>query len=146
MSTIIEDAVEKARGAATFSAEELAIQEIADNSAAFFTRQIVDPEWDACIAELKCFRSLEEDWDGEGSLAPRPELVDGAISLAQRLQRGGNGSPDRVVVSVNGTIYFEWHGPLGYYELEVYSPDAAEARWVANDSEEVVVSILRRNT
>jgi hypothetical protein len=137
--------VEKARGAAAFSAEDRKSQQFADRGAAVFTHESVDPEWDACIAELKRFRSLEEDWDGEGSAAPRPELVDGAISLAQRLQRDGFGSPDRVVVSVNGTIYFEWYRPREYYELEVYSPEAAEGRRVATDSAQVVVSTRRRN-
>ncbi len=136
--------VEKARGAATFGAKDRKVQQVVDRGAAVFTHQTFDPEWNTCIAQIQQFRSYEEDWDGEGSLPPGPELVDAAISLAQRMQRIGENSPDRIVVSVNGTIYFEWYSPVGYYELEVYSPDAAEGRWVANNSAQVVVSTLGR--
>lgn len=126
--------IEKARGAATFSAEDRKTQRFMDRDTAFFTRQTFDPEWKECIAEIKRFRSFEEDWDGEGSLPPGPELVDAAISLTQWLQRNNEIAPDRVVVSVNGTIVFEWYEPDGYYELELVSPSEFEERGVPSQA------------
>ncbi len=122
--------VEKARGAATFGAKDRKVQQVVDRGAAVFTHQTVDPEWDACIAQIQQFRSYEEDWDGEGAIPPGPELTDAAISLAQWLQRNGENAPDRVVVSGDGTIYFEWYTPIGYYELEMVSPNEFEERMV----------------
>lgn len=47
--------------------------------------------WQCIIDELLRIRSLKDDWDGEGSEAPHPALVDGAITLAQTLF-GGTGA------------------------------------------------------
>jgi hypothetical protein len=142
MSTVVE----KARGAAAFSPRERGIPGFVDNSAALFVRRPNEREWDARMAHLKAFRSLEDDWDGDGALAPGPDLADGAISLAQSLQKQGIEPPDRVIAGVNGTIYFEWYGSDGYYEIEVHSPTDAEARWVRNGSNQVVVSTFGRGT
>lgn len=139
MSSVLEE-VGKARGAARFRIEQYAVPETAERSAAFFARRRNTPEWDAVIQTLKSFRSLEDDWDGDGSLAPGPELVDGAIAFAQSVQLDGMDPPDRVVVSVNGTIYFEWHRPEEYHELEVLSPIEAEVRFFRHDSDEVSVA------
>ena len=140
MTTVLE----KARGAAAFSSQEREVPDFAKISAALFVRRPSEREWDARMAQLKAFRSLEHDWDGDGSLAPGPDLTDGAISLAQSLQKQGVEPPDRVVVGVNGTIFFEWHTAEGYYQLEVHSPTDAEARWVPSGSNRVVVSTFGR--
>jgi hypothetical protein len=140
MSTVLE----KARGAAAFSRQEVDLPDFSENSAARFVRRPSSREWDERLAQLKAFRSLDDDWDGDGSPAPGPDMADGAIFLANSLQRQGKEAPDRVVVGVNGTIYFEWHGPEGYYEIEVYSPNEAEGRWVQDGSDRVIVSMLGR--
>jgi hypothetical protein len=70
---------------------------------------------------------------------PHPALVDGAIKLAQYFQACGVAAPDRIHASVNGTVYFEWHTPLGYREVEVLSPVEAEGRWVAKGATETEV-------
>ena len=50
-----------------------------------------------------------------------------------------------VIAGVNGTVYFEWHTPLGYAEIEVTSPFDAEYRWVEKGSDVAkVVSISIR--
>lgn len=126
--------VENARGAANFTVEDRKVQQFVDSGAAVYTHQTLDPEWDACIAQIKQFRSYEEDWDGEGSLPPGPELVDAAISHAQWLQCNNEIAPDRVVVSVNGTIFFEWYELDGYYEHELVSPSEFEERGVPSQS------------
>ena len=91
-----------------------------------------EQSWQSAIDELLRIRNLEDDWDGEGTEAPPPAVVDGAITLAQHLQAKGIPAAERVLAGVNGTIYFEWHSPLGYQEIEVTSPLDAEWRWVGN--------------
>ncbi len=101
--------------------------------------------WGSLIDELLRIRNLEDDWDGEGTEAPHPALVDAAITLAQSLEASGRPPADRVIASVNGTVYFEWHTPLGYQEIEVTSPLDAEFRWVPNGSDaNAVVGLIRR--
>jgi hypothetical protein len=99
--------------------------------------------WANLIDELLQFRTLPNDWDGEGTEAPQPALVDWAITLAQSLQAKNIAPPDRVHVSVNSTVYFEWHSALGYCEIEVVSPIEAECRWIRKGSsktEEFIIS------
>jgi hypothetical protein len=96
------------------------------------------------IDELLRIRNLEDDWDGEGTEAPHPSLVDGAITLAQELKAAMYPPAERVIAGVNGTIYFEWHTPLGYQEIEVTSPLDAECRWVQKGSEATTVVVLSR--
>jgi hypothetical protein len=98
------------------------------------------------IDELLRIRNLEDDWDGEGTEAPHPALVDRAVTLAQSLEASGHQPADRVIAGVNGTVYFEWHTPLGYQEIEVTSPLDAECRWVPKGSAVAVVFALTRRT
>lgn len=91
--------------------------------------------WHSLIDELLRIRNLPDDWDGEGTEAPHPALVDGAITLAQDLQANGSPPAARVIAGVNGTIYFEWHTPFGYQEIEVLSPMDAECRRVRKGSD-----------
>jgi hypothetical protein len=91
------------------------------------------------IDELLRIRNLKDDWDGEGTEAPHPNLVDAAIILAQNLAASGFPPAERVIASVNGTIYFEWYTPLGYEEIEVMSPLDAEYRCVQKNSNETTV-------
>jgi hypothetical protein len=102
--------------------------------------------WSPVIDELLRIRTLEDDWDGEGTEAPHPALVDGAITLAQTLRDKGVMPPDRVHASVNATVYFEWHTPLGYTEIEVVSPVGAERRSVRKGSNTTDVVYLSRQS
>jgi hypothetical protein len=100
--------------------------------------------WSPLIDELLRIRNLKDDWDGEGTEAPHPALVDGAITLAQCLQANGIPPAHRVIAGVNGTIYFEWHTRLEYQEIEVTSPVDAECRRVWKDSDTTEVIRLTR--
>lgn len=100
--------------------------------------------WSPIIDELLRIRSLNDDWDGEGSEAPHPGLVDGAIALVQTLQGKGVDPPDRVHASVNATVYFEWYAPWGYYEVEVISPTEAECRIVRKGTDQTDVFYFTR--
>ncbi len=102
--------------------------------------------WSLLLDELFRIRNLKDDWDGEGTEALHPALVDGAITLAQHLQAKGVPPADRVLAGVNGTIYFEWHMALGYQEIEVTSPMDAECRWVPKGSDVTeVINLSRRS-
>lgn len=103
-------------------------------------------DWSLVIDELLRIRTLDDDWDGEGTEAPHPALVDGAITLAQTLQARGVTPPDRVHASVNATVYFEWQTPLGYREIEVVSPVEAECRFVRKGADETEVVYLSRQS
>lgn len=102
--------------------------------------------WQLLIDELLRIRNLKDDWDGEGTEAPDPALVDGAMTLTQWFQANGFPPADRVIASVNGTIYFEWHTPLGYQEIEVISPMDAECRWLRKGSDVTEVAHLSRRS
>jgi hypothetical protein len=86
--------------------------------------------WKLLFEELLRIRNLKDDWDGEGSEAPHPALVDAAIALAKDLEADGHVPADRVIAGVNGTVYFEWYSPLEYREVEVTSPLDVESRRV----------------
>ena len=76
-------------------------------------------DWASITAEITRMRDLADDWDGEGTKAPSPELTHEAL-LATECLRGTEASPpNRVYVGVNATIYFEWFTPYGYVEIEI---------------------------
>lgn len=136
--------VEKARGGAAFSAEHRYSEGPPKrNGVVFVDRYSAGAvEWAATLQRIKELRLLRDDWDGDGSIAPVAGLVEGALALAKQLQLERKDPPDRVVASVNGTIIFEWHTPSGYQEIDVDLPMCAECRWVAEGSDEAVVSYL----
>jgi hypothetical protein len=115
-----------------------------------------DDPWDRAIDDLLALYYLEDDWDGEGSVAPARPLIDSALSLAQRLRSGAiarsgfpgiglsaarpaqqlpsgaDPAPSRVAAGPEGTILLEWQEqqPGGadviYFEIEICAPDRAE--------------------
>jgi hypothetical protein len=100
--------------------------------------------WESTIDELLRFRNLPNDWDGEGTDAPSDELVDAALCWAKDFQAGGITPPDRVHVSVNATIYFEWHNRTFYYEMEVHTPEEIEGRLLRHDLQTKELHRFRR--
>ncbi len=136
MSTVMQSA----RGASAFTQTDLSHFSPATAGGSVFSSTQDTPahSWAQLIDELLRIRILEDDWDGEGTEAPHPSLVHGAIRLAQRLEASGYPPAERVIASVNATIYFEWHFPFGYLEIEVTSPLDAECRWVEKGSDVAV--------
>lgn len=78
--------------------------------------------WGSLIDGLLSVRTLDDDWDGQGAVAPSPNLVDAAIRLAQFFQAAGVRPADFAIPGVNGTILFEWHDPVEYVEVEMDGP------------------------
>jgi len=88
--------------------------------------------WKTIIKELKQMYQLHDNWDGENTPAPKPNLIQAAISLAQSLQKQQKPPPHRTIVSTNGTIYLEWCLPNQYQEIEITSPNTAQYRPTTN--------------
>lgn len=86
--------------------------------------------WPAVLAALVQMRSLKDDWDGEGTLAPESTVIDAAMDYAKLSESSLAPVPDRVHVGVNGTIYFEWDWLTEYCEVEVVSSTQIEIRYV----------------
>jgi hypothetical protein len=134
-------AMQSARGASAFTQPDRSFLSLTTEGAPVYSRAEDDlgRAWMQLIDELLRIRMLKDDWDGEGTEAPHPSLVVAAIKLAQNLAARGFPPADRVIASVNGTIYFEWHTALGYEEIEVISPLDAEYRWVPKGSNETTI-------
>jgi hypothetical protein len=130
-----------ARGASVFTYADRSSFDTPGKTSVPFTRagDTLEQAWDCLIDDLLRIRNVKDDWDGEGSEAPHPFLVDSAIALALALKGRCSPPADRVIASVNGTVYFEWHFPSGYQEVEVTSPLDAQCRWVAQGSDKTVV-------
>lgn len=62
--------------------------------------------------------------------------------LARHFQDERQTPADRVTAGVNGTIFFGWHFPGGYREVEIISPTEAEVRLVRNGAAEADESML----
>ena len=136
--------LESARGASAFTHADRSLLHAAGEPPFLFAETSDSPAhaWGSLIDELFRLRKLEDDWDGQGSPAPHPALVDWAVTLAHSLEAGGYPPADRVLASVNGTVYFEWHGPLGYEEIEVMAPNDAEYRRVPKGSDVATIAHL----
>jgi hypothetical protein len=84
-------------------------------------------EWRKCIDDLLAIRLLEDDWDGQGTEAPKPELVDSAIILAVLLRQKGVEPPCRTVQGVTGNVVLEWQwGQMATAEIEIIEPYLAD--------------------
>lgn len=106
-----------ARGAAVFTADEFCVLDRRPRG------------WVDVFNELERLKTLEEDWDGEGSSPPEHDVVNEAVLVARSLEQGKAIPPHRVHASVNGTVYFEWYLPRWYAELEVVGPGEVEVRY-----------------
>lgn len=83
--------------------------------------------WKQCIDNLLAIRLLEDDWDGQGSPAPAPELVDSAIILAVLLRQKHVKPPNVTVQTVQASVHFHWQWPdTTMLEIDVVEPYVAD--------------------
>jgi hypothetical protein len=77
-----------ARGASAYTQAELYSTRPLDERGLITSDFCMQPirTWHELIDDLLGLRHLEDDWDGQGAVAPQPALVDGAITLAQCFQ------------------------------------------------------------
>jgi len=136
VSTVTAMRTKPAYGAAAFIEESrFPLSDVGGGASVWSDPEDQEQAWKRWIDELLRMRLLQEDWDGEGSIAPHPSLVDRAIRLARNLHALDVPPPDRIVPGPNGTIYFEWFTPQGYWEIEVLSPNDIQARRVLKGSD-----------
>jgi hypothetical protein len=101
--------------------------------------------WKHVDEELIRFRSLGDDWDGEGSDAPPDDLIDTATSFARHLCCCGESPPDRILASVNGTVLFEWFAKSGYLCYDIHKTNEVEGRWAKRgDTRAILWHIVRK--
>lgn len=67
-----------------------------------------DEAWKQCLDTIMAIRELEADWDGQGTEAPTPEVVDSALILAVMLRERKVRPPSWTVQGVRGDICLEW--------------------------------------
>lgn len=90
--------------------------------------------WMKCIDRLLAIRSLEDDWDGQGTPAPGQRLVESAIILAALLRQGGLRAPDHTVQTPAEGVVFDWWGlNHSLFEIEVSEPYVAHVFRSADD-------------
>jgi hypothetical protein len=83
-------------------------------------------KWRKCIAKLKDFLYLEDDWNSEGALAPFPENVQAAIDVVENLYESGtNDAPPQPIPGVDGEVFLLWEG-LYCIEAEIKNPSEIE--------------------
>jgi hypothetical protein len=82
--------------------------------------------WRKTIGQLHAMLTLTDDWDGDDSPAPAPEIVRSAIDFAQMLRDEDYPPPTRVIATPSGTVGFEWQQPSVYTEAEMVTPYRSE--------------------
>ena len=78
------------------------------------------------IADLMEISQIGDNWDGDGAIAPEPDIVRGAINF---LCQSRLIMPNRIVPVNNGTIALEWYNQISIPELEGYEILKVETLW-----------------
>jgi hypothetical protein len=91
--------------------------------------------WKDCIEEISRMRNLKDDWDGEGTTAPLPELLDGIIILFQmpEFRQIIRTAPTYVVPISDGRISIDWYFGTAHLNARVDSPTRARCMYVAQN-------------
>jgi|GEM_PF-1809044 len=84
--------------------------------------------WKKVMQELRDMRSLSDDWDGDGAVAPGVAVVDTALTQAIRLRSQYHNPPDRVIAGVNGSVLLEWFLFHRIEQMEIFAPNEFEVR------------------
>ena len=90
--------------------------------------------WAQVMQVLIALRSLNDDWDGEGSEAPRPAAIAMAAQVAGSLEAHGAPVPTTATATRSGGILFGWEREADYTEIEVVGPDRVEWMVIAPGS------------
>lgn len=83
--------------------------------------------WEHAVRELDGYRTLTDDYDGQGAKAPAPDTFDAAADLVRDLRRNGVPAPSSVVPGPNGSVNLEWDYADGVSaSVEVTDPHEAD--------------------
>jgi hypothetical protein len=83
--------------------------------------------WDEVIDSLLRVRKLEDDWDGQGAVAPAVANVDSSIDWVRQMRRYTQAiPPSQVAPGVTGEVLLVWQEKSFYLEAEISEPDRVE--------------------
>src|SRR5260370_5107271 len=82
--------------------------------------------WDDCLATLRGFFFLENDWNGDGAAAPRAANVYSALAFVEKMRHTGGVVAPRAVPGVNGEVLLVWKSGPTYLEAEIRHPGLIE--------------------
>jgi hypothetical protein len=86
-----------------------------------------DERWDHVLDELQRFRSLEDDWDGQGACALEPANVDATVAWVKQMRGWERALPPTAAVpGVTGEVILEWRGETYYLAAEICDPSRVE--------------------
>lgn len=92
-----------------FTNQMFARSRAASGNELIFTYGRAGDGWNEAVNELQKMKFLQDDWDGAGSVAPVPCVLQQAICFADAVSKTALlDPPTRVFVTVNGAICFEW--------------------------------------
>jgi len=115
---------------ATWSSEEIVLPTPTPAQTLLFSVEAQNVEqWETLEARVFSFRSLGNDWDGEGALAPKPEVVNTAIDFVRLLKRNEQFyqfAPTQLSIDPTGAIIFEWRVGSVYADAEISGPRTVE--------------------
>lgn len=101
-----------------------------------------EKKWNNIIDSLIAIRSLHDNWDGEDSEAPAPELVDSILEYIFSLRASNVPSPSRASASPNGEIVLEWQEKNSYLEADFGEPYTIE--WMKKEGDLPAVHWIER--
>jgi len=84
-----------------------------------------EESWRTVFSKLHEFRHFEDDWDGQGGLAPRQINIDAMVEWLEPMQSLIT-PPQSVIPGVAGELYVMWHGPDWYLSAEIENPTVLE--------------------
>lgn len=89
-------------------------------SLATFPASEEEQAWRRCATEIRRLRTLSDDWDLAGAIAPSAEAITNALAyLTRERSRQPDRPPNFISASPSGTVVLEWEWPDAFIELEI---------------------------
>ena|SRR3989338_4956505 len=90
--------------------------------------------WNDKFNDLNNLFELEDNWDGEGAIAPDPGIISAANALLSKIKFENRIiPPTRITASLDGTVFIDWENVDSREQLEFLSPDEAEWSFIGDN-------------
>jgi hypothetical protein len=86
-------------------------------------------QWRNVLGQLNEIRSLQDDWDEMGAIAPFTAIVDSALAGLYRLRNRRDWRdfpPSRASVAPDGRVIIDWQYGKNYLHAQLIEPDVWE--------------------